>query len=42
MVIMTVTSNHNALGEGIRGRMNASRPLEGGATFTLGHRVQRL
>jgi len=52
MVIMTVTSDHKGTfaGEtgksrqldGISGRMNASRPMEGGATFTLGHRVQRL
>lgn len=49
---MTSTPNHDTpLARGSRasryrspiaGRKRASRPLEGGATFTLGHRLQRL
>jgi len=52
MVIMTVTSDHTGSLTGetsrprqtqdITGRINASRPMEGDATFTFQHRVRRL
>jgi putative colanic acid biosynthesis acetyltransferase WcaF len=41
MIVMSVASQQNPPIP-ISGRKTSSRPMEGGATFTLGHRVQRL